>query len=1669
MTRKARLAALLIVALFAGLACQTALGYWSGTGTAGNGSGAAGAATLNQGAAPTAKETGSTTVVVSWGGSGLSNGIPADGYIVKRYDNTTGAQETIGTGCAGTIAASTCTESGTPEGDWEYTVTPVFGTNWRGVESVRSGAVNTGPGSITLSRSLFGGTVAPLPAVDTGTVSGFGPGQAISFSLDGSPLAGSPANVGADGAAAISVAIPAGTVDGPHTLSVQSASTEASAGILVDNTPPTFQIALNPPANAAGWNRTAPVEVGGTVDDGNGSGVAYAKYTTDGSDPKTSPTAQYETLGPISISATTTVKFFLADNAGNESPVVTQEVKIDTIPPYFTIEFEEITGGFYPGPESAEPTESGDVYYRGGDAGSVRFLMVPVPLGGSAAISAGFSELPADAVGFTFDTSTVTTPLGGPFLSNPFSWAAGTTSLVVGTVSLTNEAGSTFGTTGTFHNDSIAPAGGSVDAEGLTGTGGHYSTSLELRLNLAKGTDSGSGLADGTGPSDLPDRLERASAPLSTSNGIIEGSCGTYSSFSKVGADNPAASVTDTVPTNDSCYVYRYVVSDHVGNLATYTSPAIKVQTTAATSLTPTAAVLTAVSGTASQSISGSTVFYNPARSGSFNVDTSVSSPYSGVAQVAFPTITGFSGGGAVTAPLGGTTWRATYSWSGNGAGPSPGAEPISATNNAGQTATNPSAFAVVKDGIGPSGGSIDATGLVGSGGRYSTSTTLSLNFTPGTDAGSGLAASGAQLLRASAPLTSEGAANGTCGTFGAYTQVGANDPTTPKSDGVPADRTCYRYQYVVPDRVGNQTTYVSPEIKVDAAGPTPPVLAFSALSNVYWSGTGTALFYRPGAGSGGFQVTASSTDPSAGISGYAFPAFPAGWSSSAGSAGVRNYGWSAPNPSAPTGAQTVTATNNAGTAASSSFTATPDSSPPAGGTITYTNGYSTTTPLTVSFGAGTDTGSGLLSTSGIVEQSTATLAAGACGTFGAFTIAATNPGSPISVPTVSGSCYKFRYLISDNVGNQATYTGANVDKVDMVAPTNTLGLASAVNASLAGTNLYYRGNVSGSFSLLDTVADSASGPASATFPAISTTGWTHNVETVTTPAGGPYGSTAFSWTALPTNPSAKSISGKDAAGNSAATTLTFVADTTAPSGGSISYTNGLLTTASVPITTVNGSDGGSGVNAATATIKRDVAPLSVSTQTCGSFPGTFGTTVTLVGGADTTVTSGNCYRYEYLVSDNVGNQAIYTSPSVARVDTTSYANTVLATSGLVNYYRLGDSTISSDTFTGTAGTALQSHVGETGATWAHFGTNNTDAVLSDANRLRRNGVGSALYSASGAPPSADYSVQADVFVSSVLTQDAVGVLGRIGSGDNYYMARWTVNGVGTGAWEIVKNVNGAITTLATIPATLTTGQTYTLRLNMVGGALSLLVNGSQLLSTTDFSFAAAGSAGLRLGYPNATPAPTNTTGLQVDNFKVTPPALDSKGTANGTYLNGSTLGQAGALTTDPNTAALFDGVGGYVTAARQISGSFALEFWFKSTQGSGTAAQWYGNAGLVDASGGPLTPGFGVSLRSDGKVSAGVGAPDTTVTSSSGGYNNGGWHYVVFDRTSATGAISLYVDGVLAGSATGTILPLVISPSVNLGRIATGANYFAGTLDEVALYSSPLSAATISDHYARR
>ena len=86
---------------------------------------------------------------------------------------------------------------------------------------------------------------------------------------------------------------------------------------------------------------------------------------------------------------------------------------------------------------------------------------------------------------------------------------------------------------------------------------------------------------------------------------------------------------------------------------------------------------------------------------------------------------------------------------------------------------------------------------------------------------------------------------------------------------------------------------------------------------------------------------------------------------------------------------------------------------------------------------------------------------------------------------------------------------------------------------------------------------------------------------------------------------------------------MTITADSSAPSGISATVSGGYYTALSIPVTLDNGSDTGSGIDAASGIVERDEAPLDNGDGSCDAFPGSWWT-VTLSGGNDTTVASGN-------------------------------------------------------------------------------------------------------------------------------------------------------------------------------------------------------------------------------------------------------------------------------------------------------------------------------------------------------------------------------------------------------------------------------------------------------------
>jgi hypothetical protein len=319
------------------------------------------------------------------------------------------------------------------------------------------------------------------------------------------------------------------------------------------------------------------------------------------------------------------------------------------------------------------------------------------------------------------------------------------------------------------------------------------------------------------------------------------------------------------------------------------------------------------------------------------------------------------------------------------------------------------------------------------------------------------------------------------------------------------------------------------------------------------------------------------------------------------------------------------------------------------------TAGYYTSLSVPVTKNGGSDSGSGVDGTTSLLERDDATLSNGTCGSFsGSWTTVTLSGGNDTSV--VNGHCFEYREKLSDHVGNQGTSGASAVAKVDTQGPANSLSLSNVSPAGSAlevGTRVYYRGSATGggSFKLTNAVSDGESGPASSATAALggTTSGWSHTPSTVSTPAGGPYDSNAFSWAQGTTSSPTEIVTAADGAGNTtAASTLTFTDDSNAPTGGALVVNGGAAysTTGSFPIDTrTDYSETQSTTESGLASSTLTRAAASLTNDSCG----TYGSPSTIVGSPSQSLPTG-CYLYTLTGTDNLGNTASITA--TVKVDT---------------------------------------------------------------------------------------------------------------------------------------------------------------------------------------------------------------------------------------------------------------------------------------------------------------------------------------------------------------------------------------------------------------------------------
>lgn len=183
----------------------------------------------------------------------------------------------------------------------------------------------------------------------------------------------------------------------------------------------------------------------------------------------------------------------------------------------------------------------------------------------------------------------------------------------------------------------------------------------------------------------------------------------------------------------------------------------------------------------------------------------------------------------------------------------------------------------------------------------------------------------------------------------------------------------------------------------------------------------------------------------------------------------------------------------------------------------------------------------------------------------------------------------------------------------------------------------------------------------------------------------------------------------------------------------------------------------------------------------------------------------------------------------------------------------------------------------------------------------------------------------------------------------------------------------------------------------------------------------------------------------------------DAIGGAAGTYLGGFTLGQAGALAGDVDTAVGFNGFSSRVQfadrAAFDRGDVFTLEAWIKL----GAINR---NNCIVDKG----ANGYIFRVHSDNRLLLrrnGVGdVVKSTIT-----LTTGVWYHVVATKNGPT--VKLYIDDV---DRTGTVTNQTMTDTAiafGIGAADAGTSDFTnGTIDEVAVYPTALSAARVHAHY---
>ncbi|MFI7355671.1 DNRLRE domain-containing protein [Streptomyces avidinii] len=287
---------------------------------------------------------------------------------------------------------------------------------------------------------------------------------------------------------------------------------------------------------------------------------------------------------------------------------------------------------------------------------------------------------------------------------------------------------------------------------------------------------------------------------------------------------------------------------------------------------------------------------------------------------------------------------------------------------------------------------------------------------------------------------------------------------------------------------------------------------------------------------------------------------------------------------------------------------------------------------------------------------------------------------------------------------------------------------------------------------------------------------------------------------------------------------------------------------------------------------------------------------------------------------------------------------------------------------------------------------------------------------------------------------------------------------------------NGAATPLATVTAdslffkrpqaswtdtTVAAGQSYTYRVTAADAA----GNTSALSATASVTVPAQVD-----GYPNQVRADGAQQYWRYDEAAL-PFAADSSAAGNrsGVHLNAPALRQSPGAVSGASTAIGFNGTDTQVYGdTRQTVGStYTVETWFRTNTTRGGKLVGFGS----NQARGSNQYDKHIYMTNDGRLVYGIYTGATRTITTPAAYNDNQWHHVVASQ--GPGGMTLYVDGAQKGTLNVTTHEN-FSGYWHAGGDSLGgwpdrptSEYWAGQLDETAVYPTVLSAAQVQNHHA--